>query len=76
MSRHRINLFYCQAPGWVHDLTVPGSSLFYLPVVHHSLCRCQKLPELLIKVLDDKGLVFEPLVGFLHLGGVGVHLVA
>ena len=56
---------------------LPKVKLFLiLPVVHHSLCRCQQLPELLIKVIDDKGLVLEPLIGLLHLGGVGVHLVA
>lgn len=48
----------------------------FLPVVHHRFSRSQKLSELLIKVVDDKRLVLEPLVGLLHLGGVGADLVA
>ena len=46
-----------------------------LPVIHHGFCRCQQLPELLIEVLYDEGLVLEPLISLLHLSGVGIHLV-
>ena len=60
----------------IHGYTMSDITLFLSPVIHHGLCRCQKLSELLIQIVDDERLVLEPLISLLHLGGVGVDLVA
>ena len=43
---------------------------YFSPELNHRICGQQKFPKLDVQVLDDVGLVLEPGVRLLHLGGV------
>ena len=43
---------------------------YFSPELNHRICGQQKFPKLDVQVLDDVGLVLEPGVRLLHLGGI------